>query len=268
MNDALYYNGSGHPSFELNAEQLCIPVEFTERGRQFRVYVRVRPLDYAANKKLLNNVTISESREPGASVAVKITSGDEVARELAEAHFIDLKGVKIVGAGGQAIDSQAARRAWLDRRPSIKESVGLRAGMYATKAALEEESPDFFFEDEGDIQEILTELPLADYEKGTDVLIPVKHILRVGSEEDRITYRKTVKTKTKSENRLETSWVTRNFDNVAKLYDRMAVSLIGAVIDEKPCTEENKGAWLPKVPLWWKALVMTEAFDRVESKNA
>ena len=264
--DALFYNGTPSPLYELNADEFAIPVYLKDRGRDFKLFFRLKALDFASYKKMLNGTSVAQVQQRGTSEAEIVRSGQDIVKEVAESHFLELAGV-IDGAGKPLTEEK--QRAFLNARPHVKELLGLAAAMPVSTPEIEKNGHGDFlvFEDEGDAEEIATEVTIADFKKKEELTVSVLHTLRAPSEADRIAYGKTTKTKTMTENKKESVWVTRNFDNVAKIYDSMVQNIDGAVIDGKHCEESNKAEWLGKVPLSWKAFVLTELFNRIESKN-
>jgi len=255
--DCLVSSGSPTPQIELNAECFSVPVYVDK----YVFYAKLKTLDYAAYKKMLAAITIYRSREIGKDVSTTNIIGDDAVAEIARANLIDVTGLKT--RSGAPVTSE-------NLPTHLAVRIGRAAAGNINKPKSSEDAPvsnELVIEDEGDTEEVQTEVTLADFDKRADVVAPVLHILKAISEADRQEYRKTSKIKSRTENGVEQTWAETNYDSVSKIYDRLALAVNGAVIDGKECVEGNKAAWVSKVPLPWKSFVLNEVFNRVESKN-
>ena len=145
--DALYYNGTpDKPLYELNADQLAVSVSYLKSGKSYTIFARVKTPGFESSKKILNNVTLSESKDIGANVSERIASGESNVRDVADSCFIEL------AAPIGKVPAIEAQKHWLDSHPDVKELIGLRAVINASLTT--PEKAEDIFADEGDEQEI------------------------------------------------------------------------------------------------------------------
>src|SRR5262245_55351355 len=230
--------------------------------------MRLKTPDFAAYRKALNNVQQSRIHQRGANSSELQTSGQAIVAEFTRAHFLEIAG--ILDRSGNPL-SPEKQRAFIDSVSPVAELAGLATLGCVNRPAediqTDQTSGALVWEDESDSVEIETEVWLADFDKLTEVSVPILHVLRQPSESDRVSYNKLSKTRTRTENKVEITWTTANYESMQKLYGNLVLALHGALIDGSECNESNKSAWTARVPLPWIAFVLSETFIRISAKN-
>lgn len=263
MTNALYYNGTPNPFYELAADEFAVPIDYITNGLAYSLFVRLKSANHEDYKRYLTGRNIAQILDTGRPNEAETTDSSYLAaREFAMNQFLELAVFK-----GNAPDPEK-QKLWLMKHPELMELIGNAGAMSGSKPDIKQaDDGSSLFEDEGDTQEISTEIKLAKFEEKKEVLLTLKHQLAIPSEDDRHAYLKTSKSMTSKENKKVCTWNKINYEARGKLYDKLAQGLAGALIQGAQCVEANKADWLPRVPLTWKAIVIIEAFDRVDSKN-
>lgn len=251
------------PLLELAAEEWIFPV--LTANEQFKLLFHMRPYRAYEVKKFYDVMSLRRRSRGGQERVLEIPDQSE-AKQFFDEHFLKLGGVELENGEEPSPEQQ---REWINSHADIKVSVfrqgydGIRNlelngnGHVPRRLTLLLDSAD---------QKVSCRWRIHSPERKTDEELILLHHLGRLTQADRSLYTKAMRFVENT--RTNEQYLEGNWDIVEQLYDSKIKRLEGAVVDGRPCTEENREGWKPLVPFCLKNFVMSAAMEEVDLKNA
>lgn len=253
--DCLFRNGNGN-EFELAGDQIVFAVPLSDKKKLFA------RLKYPTRMQLASMIPAAPRKIISSNETETIPRDYTIIRKVVDAQLVELLNLK--SPSGQ-LHPPEVQRQYLDACLTVKDSLGLMMLQnISTRPHASDQSADIVFEDIGSTQEVITDL---EHVGEDDSTITLHHILSRETEADRQVWIGCKVPRYRTEGKMEITWVHQDFDAIERLYDKLIISIAGAVWQGEQCFESNKSDWVSSVPLNWKSLVLSEIFNRVEIKN-
>lgn len=180
--------------------------------------------------------------------------------------FIDLHFEFLFGVSSSDVD---VHKAFLDENPYIKSRI-FREGVDGVQGSDEEEEvkSNFIFdimspnrERDVDTQQILFSI-----ERNRAERVVLTH--KMAEVTDAIYREYKGATTRKVQARTRKVFAMEDYNVLSNVYNKLVISISGAVVDKKPCSNDNKKEWVDLVPLGQKLSVLTALMREIEGKNA
>jgi hypothetical protein len=267
MNDSrtAAFQEAGTIGWDLEAAEVSYPINVEFQGRTFEVYVALRqPYD---SDELIQGISKARGgyRRQGGNLQ-NVVGDDAAFAELVDSLFLRMDGTSAA--------DPAEQRKYLDRNPQLKPRI-IRAGLGGIQIQAREELSDPTPADDLDVlpialdvaSDLRTPVTQALYIPALKkkVTISMGHVTRPETEKDWKRWSRTSSEQYTRSNNLWTEGV--NWHARAQLYDEMIKRVDGMYLGRVPCDESNKAAWLSKIPIWHKFLVINTVFDETSVKN-
>jgi hypothetical protein len=257
MGNVIVYD-EDKPKYELTGEEVVFPLVLDQDGSNVIAYFHMDAQIPAAEIKSFVGDMMSKLKASEQGDEREYALGDETeCLKFISKHFKGISGT----AEEASLDEM---KEFLDANPELKLRI-FREGYDRT----------LLYVDELIAKRGLSLTRKADYgvkarhflyspEQQRIEELVIKHNTRKETEEDRIRYKRAVRVAEKGKYQI----FRYNWDTLEQIYGSLIQSIDGMLIDGNPCIEQNKDAWLPKVPFLVKMFVVNRIFNRLAVKNA
>ena len=265
-NAVVYINAI--PKWDIAADEVAYALLLEQRGREYIFVPVLRQHTDSQGKKgfaYANKVALREA------IPAMTMKGQEYELPLAnEDPYVDFVDDHFVCILGTASEDVAQHKAFLDERPHLKVRI-FKEGVQGleVKETEEEEAPLDLFDISVGINDEERELlfihDLFSPDKNRKERINIIHRIRDASEKEYQLWRKS---STRKFNPKKRKFITQeNYDVLEKIYDDLASSVDGMVVEKKACRKDNKSDWIGLIPLEHKLLVLEVVFQDYIGKN-
>jgi hypothetical protein len=251
IKNAVYMDGVD-PKWELNADEICFPLQLDQGGLQVIAYFHV-DAQYRATelRTFLDDLTFRYRDSDSGDRDIEF--GDETAaKDFVRKHFRSISGVD-----GNPTREQCV--AWLDENPNVLSLIWSQGYSRIIPDDSDEMGGKLVI---GSFQSQSVKHRRILYSPQTQSVHPIqiKHVLKRETEADRITHRKAMRQTEKG----KVSFFRFNWDVISGLYDRLIQGVEGVVVDGKPASVEDI---IRLMPLPDKVAVIGKIFARTAVKN-
>ncbi|MFH1117919.1 MAG: hypothetical protein V1792_28695 [Pseudomonadota bacterium] len=264
-NRAVVLRADGPSFFELSASEWVFRLFVEQGGADLPINFHMAPYTPREMKAVLQASGRAMKKAEGPNI--RMTSGrQEACIPVFDRCFIKLSNVQLPDGSEPSVESQ---KAFLDANPHLKVDAVLRGyGGFETVAEEEKGEPTgiFILGDRPPDVRVKLLLKLWSDERKTIETVPLCHVVIPPSATDRFKYDRAT-----GEGEMNTRhWEYRtieDYDVIESLYDKLACSVEGAVVNGVECVPDKKETWVRLVPYWHKYIVVQEMFRRGRAKN-
>jgi hypothetical protein len=253
----------GKPLFELSSDEWIFQLVKEQAGRDVPIRFHVKPYLPSEMKKMLNATGVVMKTDGGANMLM-LPGNRDSCLPVFKHNFIRMGNITKQDGTEPSIEEQLR---FIELRGWQSDIVLSTYGGFSLVPKPEAEQQTgfvFLMFDPDSHVELLVKLWCE--ETGAVEEITCSHNLRNASAQQRFDYTHATAGRQLNSRRGEVR-TQEDYDAIERLYDGMVLSVEGALVDDKPCSSDNREVWLPKIPFWHKSVVIDEVFRRDSLKN-
>jgi hypothetical protein len=255
-NAVVYPEKDGLAKYELNAEEVTFPLVLEQDGCEVVAYFLMDAQVPAHEIKSFLNDMLVRFKTNDSDEREYATGDESECMKFVAKHFRSILGI----SEDATVEDM---KEWLGANPDTKLRIfkeGYDRILLDVDETVAKKGLSLTRKAEPGVK---IKLFLYSPEKGQIEELHIKHVTRKETEEDRIRYKRAVRVAEKGKYQMS----RYNLDVLEQMYGNLIQRIDGMLLDSVPCTEENREAWIPKVPILMKVYVVNRIFNRLSVKN-